>query len=44
MGLEIVGRALLAKSPKVRHDSMAIARIALELAGESRARRNQSLR
>ncbi len=44
MGLEIVGRPLLAKGPKVRHDSMVIARIALELATESRARRNQTLR
>lgn len=44
MGLEIVGQPLLAKGLKVRHDSRAIARIALELATESRARRNQILR
>jgi uncharacterized cofD-like protein len=44
MGLEVVGRPLLAKGPKVRHDPMAIARIALELAAESRARRTQAQR
>ena len=44
MGLEVVGRPLLAKGPKVRHDSTAIARIALELAAESRARRTKSQR
>lgn len=42
MGVEVVGRPLLAKCQKVRHDSMAIARIAVELAGESRARRSQA--
>ncbi len=44
MGVEVVGRPLLAKGQKVRHDSMAIARIAVELAGESRVRRSQSSR
>ena len=44
MGVEVVGRPLLAKAQKVRHDSMAIARIAVELAGESRVRRSQPSR
>lgn len=44
MGVEVVGRPLLAKGQKVRHDSMAIARIAVELAGESRVRRSQASR
>ncbi len=44
MGVEVVGRPLLAKAQKVRHDSMAIARIAVELAGESRVRRSQASR
>ncbi len=42
MGLEVVGRPLLAKGSKVRHDPAAIARIAMELAAESRARRSKS--
>ena len=42
MGLEVVGRPLLAKGPKVRHDPAAIARIAMELAAESRARRTKT--
>lgn len=44
MKLEIIGRPLLAKGPKVRHDSMAVARVAMELAGEARVRRNQNRR
>jgi uncharacterized cofD-like protein len=44
MGLRVIGRPLLAKGTKVRHDSMAIARVAMELAGESRVRRNQNRR
>lgn len=44
LGLEVIGRPLLAKGPKVRHDPMAIARIAVELAGESRVKRNQKQR
>ena len=44
MGVEVVGRPLLAKGQKVRHDSMAIARIAVELASESRVRRSQASR
>ena len=44
MGLEVVGRPLLVKGPKVRHDPRAIAQIALELAAESRARRTPSQR
>ncbi len=44
LGIEVVGRALLAKAPKVRHDPTAIARIAMELAGESRVARNDSER
>lgn len=44
LGLEIVGRPLLAKGPKVRHDPLALARIAVELAGESRVSRNQKQR
>lgn len=39
LGVEVVGRPLLAKCQKVRHDSMAIARIAVELAGSSRQKR-----
>ena len=42
MGVEVVGRPLLAKTPKVRHDSMAIARIAVELAAESRNARKSN--
>jgi len=42
LGLEVVGRPLLAKGVKVRHDPTAIARIAVELASQSRARKNQS--
>ncbi len=42
MGLEVVGRPLLAKGPKVRHDPAAIARIAMEIAAESRARRTKT--
>ncbi len=44
MGLEVVGRPLLFKGPKVRHDPAAIARIAMELAAESRTRRTKSQR
>jgi uncharacterized cofD-like protein len=44
MGLEVVGRPLLFKGPKVRHDPEAIARIAMELAAESRTRRTKSQR
>lgn len=44
LGVEVVARPLLAKGQKVRHDSMAIARVAVELAGESRARRTQASR
>ena len=44
MGVEAVGGPLLAKGQKVRHDSMAIARIAVELASESRVRRSQASR
>ena len=44
LGVEVVGRPLLAKGQKVRHDSMAIARMAVELAGESRVRRSQASR
>ena len=44
MGVEVVGGPLLAKGQKVRHDSMAIARMAVELAGESRVRRSQASR
>jgi uncharacterized cofD-like protein len=42
MGLEVVGRSLLAKGPKVRHDPAAIARIAMEIAAESRTRRTKT--
>jgi hypothetical protein len=37
-----VGRSLLAKGPKVRHDPAAIARIAMEIAAESRTRRTKT--
>jgi hypothetical protein len=44
LGVEIVGRPLLAQGQKVRHDSMAIARVAVELAGESRQKRTKAPR
>jgi len=44
MGIEVVERPLLAKSQKVRHDPVAIARVAMELAGEARLARSQSER
>jgi uncharacterized cofD-like protein len=44
LGLEVTGRPMLAKGLKVRHDPMALARIAVELAGESRIARNQKQR
>ena len=37
MGLRVVGRNLLAVSPRVRHDSQATASVAMELAAEGRA-------
>jgi uncharacterized cofD-like protein len=37
MGIEVVSRSLLKRDSKVRHDPQAIARVAVELAGESRA-------
>lgn len=40
MGLEVVMRPLLARGEKVRHDSLAIARVAVELAAEARVRNN----
>lgn len=42
LGLEVVGRPLLAKSDKVRHDPRAIARVAVELAAASRSARSQT--
>lgn len=39
MGLKVIGRNLLARGEKVRHEPEAIARIAVELAAESRAAR-----
>ncbi|WP_051670850.1 gluconeogenesis factor YvcK family protein [Bryobacter aggregatus] len=39
MGVQVVGRSLLARSEKVRHDADAIAAVALELAIEARVRR-----
>ena len=44
LGVEVVGRPLLAKGQKVRHDSTAIARIAFELACESRGKRTKASR
>jgi uncharacterized cofD-like protein len=38
MGLEVIGADLLQKGPRVRHNSEAIARVAMELATESRKR------
>ncbi len=38
-GLKVVGKGLLAKSEKVRHDSRAAAEVAVELAAEGRRRR-----
>lgn len=40
LGIEVVGRSLLAKAEKVRHEPMAIARVAVELAGEARVKRS----
>lgn len=40
MGVEVVMRPLLDKGDKARHDSSAVARVAMELASEARARRN----
>ncbi len=40
LGIEVVGRPLLAKAEKVRHEPMAIARVAVELAGEARVKRS----
>ncbi len=44
MGIRIESRPLLASGQKVRHDPTAIARIAMELAGESRVSRNRESR
>jgi uncharacterized cofD-like protein len=40
MGYDVVMRPLLAKGEKVRHDPLAIARVAVELAAEARVRNN----
>jgi len=40
MGVHVVGRALLASAPNVRHDPEATAAVALELAGQGRLRRH----
>ena len=40
LGVEVVSRPLLAKGEKIRHDSSAIASVAMELAIEARERRS----
>ncbi len=37
LGVEVVSRPLLARTEKVRHDSAAVARVAMEMAAEARA-------
>jgi uncharacterized cofD-like protein len=41
-GVDVIGRNLLARSEKVRHDSAAVAEVAVELARKARSRRRRS--